>query len=609
MDETKSGNRNNAQDRQRIRQVRQLAKQIVDVSVELEPTDADPLPETLLIADIPGTEVKATRLPDSGVKLGGYLVRYGGVDLMGEYFGPDTDFGGADSAPVYFHHGQAAGIKNRRLGRATLQQDEFGIFAETILQERDEYEKFIVALAEAGKLGWSSGTAAHLMQREEQEDGRTKIVAWPIAEASLTHIPAEPRNTVAIKSITGLETLEDGRDPSADDGADAKSNLESPNEEVIMTEVTITEERLQQFAREAAAEALKSLPAQAPRVEVITDAADQPWENDGQFFKAVRIASTTGHRDPRLERSLKATGMSEGVPADGGYLLPPQMINRITERMYGTGRILSRVQRDPVTGNSITINVLDETSRANGSRYGGVLGYWVAEGGTLTASKPKFAQQTLRLHKVSALCYMTDELIDDVAYLESFLSRVIPEELMFQSEDAIWEGTGTGQPLGIMNSPALVTVTRADANKIAAADIWAMYARRWVGGRYAWYINQDIWPQLYALGNTYQNMFIGPAGMPNAPAGTLMGLPVVEVEYASTLGTVGDIVLADFGQYQVIDKRGIQQATSIHVSFVTEETAYRFTYRIDGQPLWYSALTPFKGTNTVSPFVALSTSS
>lgn len=607
MSEIKAGNRNNTEDRARIRQVRQLARQIGDISMELEPTDTDPLPETLLIADLPGAEVKATRLPGGGVRLGGYLVRYGGADLMGEFFAADTDFGGTETAPVYYHHGQASGIKNRRIGRADLRQDEFGIFAETVLHERDEYERFIVALAEAGKLGWSSGTAAHLMQREEQEDGRTKIVAWPIAEASLTHIPAEPRNAVTIKAITDLDMLEDERCSSAQPGAEAKSIIESQTtEEVKMTEVTITEERLTQLAHEAAAEALKAIPAPAPSVQVVRDEADQPWESDGQFFKAVRMAATTGRRDVRLDK--KASGMNESVPSEGGFLLPQTMINRIAERMYGTGNILSRVQRDPVTGNSITINVLDETSRASGSRYGGVLGYWVSEGGTLTSSKPKFAQQLLRLNKVAALSYVTDEMLEDVAYLENFLARVIPGELMFQAEDAIWEGTGAGQPLGIMNSPARVSVTRTDANKVQAADIWAMYARRWIGGRYAWYINQDVWPQLYALGNTYQNMFIGPAGLPNAPAGTLMGLPIIEVEYASTLGTEGDIVLADFGQYQVIDKGGIRQATSIHVAFVTDETAYRFTYRIDGQPLWASAITPFKGTNTISPFVSLTAS-
>ena len=59
------------------------------------------------------------------------------------------------------------------------------------------------------------------------------------------------------------------------------------------------------------------------------------------------------------------------------------------------------------------------------------------------------------------------------------------------------------------------------------------------------------------------------------------------------------------GQYQLIDKGGITKAESIHVQFLTEQTAFRFTYRVSGAPMWSKALTPANGTNTLSPFVKL----
>jgi len=55
-------------------------------------------------------------------------------------------------------------------------------------------------------------------------------------------------------------------------------------------------------------------------------------------------------------------------------------------------------------------------------------------------------------------------------------------------------------------------------------------------------------------------------------------------------------------------KGGIQEASSIHVAFLTDQTVFRFVMRVDGQPSWASALTPFQSTTTtgtVSPFVAL----
>jgi HK97 family phage major capsid protein len=82
-------------------------------------------------------------------------------------------------------------------------------------------------------------------------------------------------------------------------------------------------------------------------------------------------------------------------------------------------------------------------------------------------------------------------------------------------------------------------------------------------------------------------------------------LPVIPVEYASTLGVKGDIVLADLSQYLLIDKGGMQSAASMHVRFLNDEMCFRVTYRVDGQPTWNKDLTPFKGTNTLSPFVTL----
>jgi len=79
------------------------------------------------------------------------------------------------------------------------------------------------------------------------------------------------------------------------------------------------------------------------------------------------------------------------------------------------------------------------------------------------------------------------------------------------------------------------------------------------------------------------------------------------IEQAETLGTVGDIILADLSEYMLIDKGGIKQAASIHVRFLYDEMTFRWTYRLDGQPIRNSALTPYKGSNTRSPFITLAT--
>jgi len=129
-----------------------------------------------------------------------------------------------------------------------------------------------------------------------------------------------------------------------------------------------------------------------------------------------------------------------------------------------------------------------------------------------------------------------------------------------------------------------------------------------------WLCNQDILPQLWQMtvgsGTAVALMYQAPGLSPisaNAPYGTLVGRPVIPVEYCATLGTVGDLVLADLSQYLMIDKGGVSAASSLHVRFLNDENTFRFILRTDGQPIWNSPVTPANGTNTVSPFVSLAT--
>jgi HK97 family phage major capsid protein len=139
-----------------------------------------------------------------------------------------------------------------------------------------------------------------------------------------------------------------------------------------------------------------------------------------------------------------------------------------------------------------------------------------------------------------------------------------------------------------------------------------MWARLWGKSwpKSIWFINQDLIPKLCQMELAVSTAggsltYMPPGGLSQSPYATLMGRPVIPIEQCQTLGTKGDILLTDFGEYLLIDKGGIESASSIHVRFQYDESAFRFVYRCDGQPKWNAALTPFKGSNTQSPFVAL----
>jgi len=138
-----------------------------------------------------GSAVKA--YPDG--TLGGYLVRFTGPDEPdehGEYFTQRTDFWGPPSqAGVVFHHGFARGLGKRRIGWGRLAKNDRGIVIKAMLDPSLPANQAIYAAAKAGKLGWSSGSAPHLVERSNGE-----ILQWPIVEASLTYTPADPKTRV-----------------------------------------------------------------------------------------------------------------------------------------------------------------------------------------------------------------------------------------------------------------------------------------------------------------------------------------------------------------------------------------------------------------------------
>lgn len=356
----------------------------------------------------------------------------------------------------------------------------------------------------------------------------------------------------------------------------------------------------------------------------------ESFGNFGEQLQAIAHAGQKGIHAGEWDRRLQglyqpggvqaASGASEAVPSEGGFLVQQDLAAPMLETMFETGSLLPRVRRVPISANSngLVIPALDETSRADGSRWGGVQAYWADEAATVTAKQPKFRNMDLRLNKLFGIGYATEELLADAMALDSVMSRAFTEELTFKTEDSIINGTGAGQPLGILNSGAVIEVAKDSgqaAATITTTNVLGMFARLTPRSttRAVWLVNQNTLPQLFALtlgSGTAVVLLYRPPGVDgpntNAPGGTLLGRPVIPVEYSASIGTVGDITLVDLDQYLMIDKGGVKANTSMHVRFIYDEMTFRFTYRVDGQPMQRSAVTPYKGTgSTLSPYVAL----
>lgn len=325
-------------------------------------------------------------------------------------------------------------------------------------------------------------------------------------------------------------------------------------------------------------------------------------------------------------RNVATTYGGEGVGVDGGFLVPPSFSTEIYQKVQAEENLLNRCTPLVTDGNSMMIPK-DETTPWQTS--GGVQVYWEGEAAQIPASKPAFEMGALRLAKLTALVPISEELVQDASGLESWLRAKAPGKMAAKINTAIVAGTGVGQPLGIIPGYAAVGAsvvqvskeTSQPADTVWMTNIEKMYARMYAPWRRnaVWLINQDLEPSLAGMafqatgassalpGTSAVPAYLPPGGLSNAPYGTLKGRPVVPVEACAAIGDLGDIIFTDLMQYWALTKAGgVQTDTSIHLYFDQALTAFRFIFRVNGQPAWSSTITRQNGSsNELSWAVAL----
>lgn len=370
---------------------------------------------------------------------------------------------------------------------------------------------------------------------------------------------------------------------------------------------------------------IKKKRAASPNISVGADReAERPFKSFGeQVVAVVQAAKPGGRRDPRLARvnqealrmGAAVSGMNESVGSEGGFFVQPDVLPGVIDPVYTDDPILSRVTRIPTSKTQVKYNVVDETARTNGNRWGGISMKWAAEGDQGSGSKPKLREMVLDLKKLIGLAYLTDELTEDAPAAEALLTRAFQAELKFMLAAAIFAGTGAGQPLGFLKSGALIAQAIEGGQTIAnsaaslALNTSKMMSRipasLWSG--IIWLYNQELLPylQVATLGGTTVPAFTAAGGATNRPHDAIWGKPAFACEMCEAVGTPGDLLAVVPSEYHMIDRGGPKQSQSVHLRFDYDELTLKITYRVDGAPVWKESVTPYKGANKRSPFVSL----
>lgn len=346
-----------------------------------------------------------------------------------------------------------------------------------------------------------------------------------------------------------------------------------------------------------------------------TNVADDPkrgFKSFGEYAKAVR-AGAGGRPDERLLIGAAAptTFSNESSGGDGGFAVPPEYSREIWNLSLMEDSLIPMTDNTPISGNSMVFPQ-DETTPWGTD---GVRAYWAAEASAATQTKVKMGVASLRLNKLMALMPITDELTEDAAALGAYLLDKGATSIRWKANEAIFQGTGAGQPQGLMNSAAMVEVAKEAGQAASTLDpknLAKMIARLPPGsyGKSVWVIGPDSLPALFtlSLGNypIYLPQGGGVPALQGSPYGSLLGRPVMVSQHAEAFSSAGDVQLHDLSYYRTITKAGgIETATSMHLFFDAGATAFRVTFRMDGAPKLKAAISQAKGSNTLSPFVRL----
>lgn len=597
------------------------------------------------------TAVKVLEETDDHTIYGGYGVVYGGQDMVGETFTPDTDYM-PDLVPnkkAFIDHTYASKIeidgKTYKLKGVDdpvgdvleINPDDTGRYFRVMVEKANAYAQLVDAMVGSGKCGFSTGTIGHLARRENGV-----IKRWPEAEVSFTLTPAEPR-TVGVERLKalvqanpdlkavltetegggsrGLPSTDSVDEPAMEEDA---SQGAASRKENTMTEVDVTVDELEKKVEalatkmeavdtfsdklDAAMKIIEALPAEKKAGYIAPE--DEPASEVKSFGDF--LVSVQRNNVKRLGNVYGATkDMSSTVGGSGGYLVPEEYSTSLLRVMEEDNQISSRCNNQPVTTRSGQFPILDTfvaptAGAGHTARSGGLTPATVAEGAAYGEDEPTFEMLNYQVKKIGEVVDVPAELIEDSGVvIETLLRRLFAIATDAIVERHILRGAGGSEWQGILNSNAAIAVTTATNDTFALADALGMIARfkPMPAGTPVWIMHRGVIPDF--------NNTNFPANSSDLieynrqlPA-SMLGYPILFSEHSPQDDNAGDVILADLSAYIIFNRRQLTVAFSEHAKFENDLVVWKYSIRADGMPWMKSAITLAdpQGSYTVSPFV------
>lgn len=355
----------------------------------------------------------------------------------------------------------------------------------------------------------------------------------------------------------------------------------------------------------------------APETRVPQSPSQKRWEGWGEYLLAVK-GFGRGLLDPRLEvfedekiGSSDRKDLTSASGTAGGVLIPTEMRAQMMAQAEEASIVRSRAMVIPMSRRSIEVPALkqDGTTAGQPHWFGGMLAYWEAEAASMAETEPAFRTINLTAHELTAVTHASNNLLADSAVsLAALLTgpRGFPGVIAWKEDFAFLQGSGAGEPLGVLNAPATISTTRTTSNRIKYDDLALMMSKFLPSAKGVWVASLSLRSELLLMAGPAATNFAGTylwgdtaKGIPDR----LFGYPIIFTEKLPALGSTGDIMLCDFSHYYIGDRMATTLDTSTEARWLRNQTSWKVNHRVDGQPWLNLPFTLQDGSTTVSPFV------
>ena len=275
-------------------------------------------------------------------------------------------------------------------------------------------------------------------------------------------------------------------------------------------------------------------------------------------------------------KTLLHNVLSEGVQADGGYLVPEEFERQIVMGL-DESNVVRGLAKVIATSAERKIPVAATHSTAQ----------WTAENGAYTESNPTFDQKTIDAYKLTDLVKVSIELLQDSMFdLESYIAGEFARAFGIAEEEAFCIGSGTGQPTGIFTTNGgTVGVTAASATAITADElINLIYSLKSPYRRNAKFLMNDATVSMIRKLKDKNDAYLWQPSLQAGEPDKLLGYdlytsPYVPVAAAGAL----TVAFGDFKNYWIADRSGrtVQRLNELYST--NGQVGFVATERVDGK--------------------------